>query len=378
MGNTGNLSNYPGENTMKTDGPLHVHRDGVTHGPFSLDELVSSVANGLHSEADYVWDEDANEWVPLTAILPPGREEESGILPPPPPPTKVGEVLRERKSNKPLVIFSAFVVCIGLCILGFAVNYLSQSGKTASPAEVANGPKAGQPWENSLGMKFVPAGTDGVLFGVWDVRVQDFRSYVKATGYVQTGGVWQDKRDDQGNYTQGDNDENATWDRPGFEQDSTHPVVGVDWNEANAFCKWLTKKEQDEGKLGSAQMYRLPTDAEWSIAIGNGKYPWGDVWPPPDGAGNYDASDPYPFTSPVGSFRANSYGLYDMGGNVWQWCEDSDGSASGKILRGSSWAENFSHPEFILSSYHNGGDATDRYVDFGFRIVLVTQPANRR
>ena len=76
----------------------------------------------------------------------------------------------------------------------------------------------------------------------------------------------------------------------------------VSWEEPEAFCVWLTKKEQAAGKLKLGQRYRLPTDAEWSVAVGLGKesgtspkekhkgimdiYPWGDGWPPPKGAEN--------------------------------------------------------------------------------------------
>ena len=87
-------------------------------------------------------------------------------------------------------------------------------------------------------------------------------------------------------------------------QANTHPVVNVSWEDANAFCAWLTKKELAEGKITASQRYRLPTDAEWSVAVGLGRetgsspeekdagvkdvYPWGNQWPPPKAAGNYD------------------------------------------------------------------------------------------
>ena len=89
----------------------------------------------------------------------------------------------------------------------------------------------------------------------------------------------------------------------GFQQEDTHPVVKVNWYDANAFCAWLTKKELAEGKIKEGQKYRLPTDAEWSVAVGLGQekgntpkeksrgikdvYPWGKEWPPPKGVGNY-------------------------------------------------------------------------------------------
>jgi formylglycine-generating enzyme required for sulfatase activity len=95
------------------------------------------------------------------------------------------------------------------------------------------------------------------------------------------------------------------------------------------------------GKIKAGQKYRLPTDAEWSVAVGLGKergntpreksglkkggYLWGNYGPPRKGAGNYFGSlkvDKFYYTSPAGSFAANKLGLHDLGGNVYEWCED--------------------------------------------------------
>ena len=171
---------------------------------------------------------------------------------------------------------------------------------------------------NTLGMKFVPVmGTD-VQFSIWETRVKDYAAYAAANSEVD-----------------------ASWEISGFTQADTHPVVNVNWEDANAFCAWLTKKEMAVGEIKAGQKYRLPTDAEWSVAVGlaretgstpeakNGGlrdvYPWGKEWPPPKRAGNYGGSlnvDNYEHTSPAGSFAANKLGLHDMGGNVWEWCED--------------------------------------------------------
>ena len=171
----------------------------------------------------------------------------------------------------------------------------------------------------------------------------------------------------------------------------SHPAVNVSWDDAKEFCAWLTKKEQGEGKLAAGQEYRLPTDAEWSYAVGIGDkegngtpkdkdgkladvYPWGTGWPPPKGAGNYGQSlnvDEYANTSPVGSFKANQYGLYDMGGNVWQWCEDlyENGQSRNRVLRGGSWDRNDSRG--LLSSNRSDYTPFGRYIDYGFRLVVV-------
>ncbi|MGD0060502.1 MAG: SUMF1/EgtB/PvdO family nonheme iron enzyme [Verrucomicrobiia bacterium] len=224
------------------------------------------------------------------------------------------------------------------------------------------GPTKDAPWENSLGMKFVPVPGTDVLFSIWDTRVQDYQAFVRSTG--------------------------LEWPKPYFEQGPTHPAVNVSFGDAKAFCEWLTRKEQNEGRLQSGQSYRLPTDAEWSVAVGLGRergstpkekdggfagvYPWGNSWPPPRGGGNYDSSlhvDEYPYTSPVGSFAANRFGLFDMGGNVWQWCEDLYGpSELASVLRGGSWHSNVSN--VLLSSYRVFASPDSRDVDEGFRCIL--------
>ena len=118
-----------------------------------------------------------------------------------------------------------------------------------------------QPWQNSLGMKFVPVPGTQVLFCIWDTQVQDYSAFVDATGNDTTGGMWSLGQD-------GWKQLGATWKEPGFSQGPTHPVVGVSWYDATAFCAWLTARERRSGVLPAGASYRLPTDREWSIAVG--------------------------------------------------------------------------------------------------------------
>ena len=131
-------------------------------------------------------------------------------------------------------------------------------------------------WTNSLGMPFVRVPGTEVQFCIWKTRVRDFAQFVKATGYDATRGelsVRPYAGSPLGN----------SWSDPGFPQSDDCPVCGVSWDDAHAFCDWLTEHEQSDGTLGDNRYYRLPTDAEWSAAVGPGKYPWGDEWPPPPG-----------------------------------------------------------------------------------------------
>ena len=195
------------------------------------------------------------------------------------------------------------------------------------------GPDGTQIWTNSLGVAFAPAGSEGILMGVWQTRVQDFEAFVKATGY--------ELKPSKATLPMGKSlkKEGAplqkpepTWKDPGFVQEPTHPVVYVDWEDAENFCRWLTEKERGEGLIGHEQRYRLPTTKEWSRAVGTSKYPWGEEWPPPKDfedysekewwteAGKSNFWDRNAKTSPVGRFKAIPYGLYDMWGNVREWC----------------------------------------------------------
>ena len=164
----------------------------------------------------------------------------------------------------------------------------------------------------------------------------------------------------------------------------------MNWNDAQAFCAWLTKKELTEGEIKAGQKYRLPTDTEWSVAVGLGKekgdtpkakafgiplvYPWGKGWPPPKETGNYHESlnvDNFNYTSPAGSVVANKHGLHDMGGNVWEGCKDwcDPELKERRVLRGASWI--LSIPGSLLSSYRVNVSPDHRSDRIGFRCVLA-------
>jgi hypothetical protein len=220
------------------------------------------------------------------------------------------------------------------------------------------------PFVNTLGLPFVPISRREILFCVWQLRVRDYRVYCQ---------------------------ENAVeFPACDFDQGAEHPVVNVTWREACAFCRWLTKRERDMGWIDTSSAYRLPTDREWSLAVGlsyetggtprerSGKvqvYPWGGEFPPPRGAGNYHPSlgmDDFPETSPVGSFPANAFGIHDLGGNVWEWCQDAyDRESERRVLRGASCFND--DDEYLLASYRDGNLPDARRNNNGLRLVLASE-----
>jgi formylglycine-generating enzyme required for sulfatase activity len=228
---------------------------------------------------------------------------------------------------------------------------------------------------NSLGMRFVSVAPARVRMAIWPVRVRDFAAFAESTGHQA-----------------------SLWKNPGFEQGPDHPVVNVSWEDATAFCRWLTARERNERLISQKQTYRLPTDLEWSRAVGlddesgatpeardlgvAGVYPWGRDWPPPAGAGNYTGEetgsdeairgyqDGFQWTSPVGSFSPNVHGLYDMGGNVWEWCFDLwNAESSARVLRGASWY-NGALKLSLLSSCRIYAAPESTSDNHGFRVVL--------
>jgi len=252
--------------------------------------------------------------------------------------------------------------------------------------------------QNSLGMTFVPVpGMERVLIGQHEVRLRDYERF--AADHSGLDGSWKNAAYKAGN------------DR--YEQGPDHPVVLVTLEECRAFCQWLTEREQEAGRIGPGDVYRLPTDNEWSLAIGiadqerrrkrpHGKdreavsrveYPWGQAFPPAAKAGNYYGeetgssgaiegyTDAHLFTAPVKSypphFMDNELPIFDLGGNVWEFIDDPySRSYDGDEIRGGVWN---SRVEYALRSARraalNGVNVErehhrERDLGVGFRVVL--------
>ncbi len=195
---------------------------------------------------------------------------------------------------------------------------------------------------------------------------------------------------------------NRSWQNPAFQQSDRHPVVCVSYEDAQRYVQWLSRK--------TGKSYRLPTEAEWEYSARAGTTTarfWGDGRDQacnfanvPDLTGaaalNWDKSvkdqvfqcrDGYAYTAPVGSFRPNAFGLYDMLGNVWQWIEDCyhnsyggapddasawvGGECKSHVLRGGSW---YLDPWILRSARRGGGAADVRIVTDGFRIGRTLTP----
>jgi formylglycine-generating enzyme required for sulfatase activity len=238
--------------------------------------------------------------------------------------------------------------------------------------------------------------TKAFYFGKYEVRVGDFRRFVNETGYkteAETDGTGGWGYNPQTSRCEGRKPQ-FNWLNTGFKQTDDHPVVNVTWNDAAAFCQWLSRKE---GKT-----YRLPTEAQWEYACRAQtatRYNNGDDPAGLDAAANtLDATgrttfphvqeitilpgEKAKFTVPVGGKKPNKFGLFDMHGNVWEWCadwygadyyskspaDDPAGPESGdrRVRRGGGWN---SFPIWARASFRNWNSPQSRCLNLGFRVV---------
>jgi formylglycine-generating enzyme required for sulfatase activity len=146
------------------------------------------------------------------------------------------------------------------------------------------------------------------------------------------------------------------WDR------GKQPAIDVSWNDAKAYCAWLSAV--------AAKTYRLPSEAEWEQVCRAGtktEYWWGDKITADQA--NFGMNNKR--TLPVDNFEANPWGLYQVHGNVWEWCEDAYDSSS-RVGRGGAWG---SVPDVLRSSNRDWGGPGYRSSDVGFRVARVLSPA---
>jgi formylglycine-generating enzyme required for sulfatase activity len=217
--------------------------------------------------------------------------------------------------------------------------------------------------------------TRSYYLGVHEVTVAQFRRFVETTGYKteveRDGKGGKILHSETGAYT---SDPKATWRNPArYAVKDDYPVVQVSWNDAQEFCRWLSKME--------GRTYRLPTEAEWEFACragSAGRFSFGDD---PFEQGRYVVFD-QPAPQPVGSRRPNRFGLFDMEGNALEWCgdwyggpysaaaqADPQGAPDGtdRVTRGGghddpSWA--------CRCAARSVDPPSDRLYDTGFRVAL--------
>ena len=246
--------------------------------------------------------------------------------------------------------------------------------------------------------------TDDYYIGQFEVNRAQFRRFVEDTKYVT------DAENLEGGY--GYNEETMkfegrnrkyTWQNTGVSSaGEMHPVTNVSRNDARKFCEWLLKKYDGRIKLREV---RVPGEAEWEYACRAGstaRFCSGDdderlaefanvadaTWKEKLGGPNAKAlraSDGHAFAAPVGQFKPNQFGVYDMHGNVWEWCDDFYGKYSAlpkennarqtksgetrPVLRGGAW--HLSPGASRCANRFLVGAGPSRYGAAGFRVVAV-------
>ena len=256
-----------------------------------------------------------------------------------------------------------------------------------APGSITAGPPEGQESADGLSQRHTVALENAIGIGKYEVTKAQFARFLSESGYAAGSGcfVWNGSKYEQ--------DPSKDWRNPGFMQGEKEPVVCVNWVDAKAYTGWLTKI--------SGKSYRLPTETEWEYAARAGNRnsrPWGDKANAACRYANvadlsarrgvpgtaswkfHDCDDKRAYTAPVGSYRPNAFGLYDMLGNVWEWTEDclreeppvpsENGAASAectrRVLRGGAWVDS---PPFVLYDFRFFIGSEDRDFYIGFRVA---------
>jgi formylglycine-generating enzyme required for sulfatase activity len=230
--------------------------------------------------------------------------------------------------------------------------------------------------------------------GRFEVTRDEFEAFVRASAYRLGNKCWTL----EGNEPK--ERDNRSFRDPGYTQLGTHPVVCVSWDDAKAYTDWLSKT--------TGKAYRLPSESEWEYVARAGttmRFPVANTEADLCGYGNgadqtarsaalppawnyLSCRDGFAHTAPVGSFKPNAFGIFDLMGNAWEWVEDcyieklgatpSDGQPSisancqRHTVRGGSW----SAPARMLRVAARGGaPANSRFDDVGFRVVRTMAPA---
>ena len=237
--------------------------------------------------------------------------------------------------------------------------------------------------------------------GSSEITVAQFRQFVESSGYLTDAesnsnvstmagpeaGCFTFQSGAAFGWTAG-----SSWQKPGFAPGDSHPAVCISWNDAQAYADWLSSQ--------TGNSYRLPSEAEHEYALragGNSRYAWGNdadaactyanvldqsamqTFP---GAPTVSCNDAYIYTSPVRTFKANAFGLYDMAGNAWEWTADcskpnyqgaptdarawTGGDCGNRVLRGAGWN---GKPLNLRAANRLRDSRALRAADTGFRVA---------
>jgi hypothetical protein len=203
-----------------------------------------------------------------------------------------------------------------------------------------------------LEAKLLPVPGTNSLMSKTEFTVGEWKLYIRAEGYPE----WQQP------------------DSKMFVQTDEHPVVKINWNQATKLCEWLSKVTGKE--------WGLPTNSEWDAAVGKIEYHWGDYYPPHWDDGNFSfladgnedrrqiGMDGIKGTAPVGSFKPNALGFYDLAGNAWEWIADQSGSKNGdRMLRGAGWETPTAGHDGSRTSCHWLFPPHSAWLNTGFRVI---------